>query len=86
MTKTITKDAIRSIAIPIVSIEHQTKFEIVANKVESVKVHFQQGLADLEALYGALSQQAFKGELGLSRVPLLVAESTDEVKRMEPVL
>jgi hypothetical protein len=27
-------------------------------------------LTDLEALYGALSQKAFKGELDLSRVPL----------------
>ena len=29
-------------------------------------------LADLEALYGTLSQQAFKGELDLSRVKLSV--------------
>ncbi|TWB46637.1 hypothetical protein FBZ92_14528 [Nitrospirillum viridazoti] len=31
---------------------------------------YQNSLADLEALYGALSQQAFKGEVDLSRVPM----------------
>ncbi len=70
VTKTITKDAIRSIAFPIISIDHQKKFAITAEKVESIKVSYQKSLTDLESLYGALSQQAFKGELDLSRVHL----------------
>jgi len=41
-----------------------------------LKSRYQQSLTDLESLYGALSQKAFKGELDLSRVAL-PAESPD---------
>ena len=39
-----------------------------AEKVEDIKTRYQYSLTDLVALYGAMSQQAFKGELDLSRV------------------
>nr|UKE85566.1 hypothetical protein KXZ65_11835 [Pectobacterium sp. PL152] len=48
----------------------QNQFATIVEKVESIKSRYQQSLTELEALYGALSQQAFKGELDLSRVPL----------------
>ncbi len=48
----------------------------MVEKIEALKTGYQQSLTDLENLYGALSQQAFKGELDLSRVPLPL----DEVK------
>ncbi len=48
----------------------QDQFATFVEKVESLKSRYQQSLTDLENLYGALSQQAFKGELDLSRVPL----------------
>ncbi|MEQ3634374.1 restriction endonuclease subunit S [Thalassolituus sp.] len=48
----------------------QTKFSEIVKHVDTVKSFYQQSLTDLESLYGALSQQAFKGELDLSRVPL----------------
>jgi type I restriction enzyme S subunit len=48
----------------------QTRFASIAEKIEGIKSRYQQSLNDLEALYGALSQQAFKGELDLSRVPM----------------
>lgn len=47
----------------------QDQFAAVVEKVEGLKSRYQQSLADLETLYGALSQKAFKGELDLSRVP-----------------
>jgi type I restriction enzyme S subunit len=59
-----------SLEFPYPPIELQDRFGAIANKVESIKSCYQQSLTDLEALYGALSQQAFKGELDLSRVPL----------------
>ena len=49
----------------------QDQFAIIVEKVESLKSRYRQSLTDLEMLYGALSQQAFKGELDLSRVPLV---------------
>ena len=48
----------------------QNQFAVIVEKVEGIKSSYQQSLTDLETLYGALSQQAFKGELDLSRVPL----------------
>ena len=48
----------------------QNHFAHIVEKIESLKSRYQQSLTDLENLYGALSQQAFKGELNLSRVPL----------------
>lgn len=59
-------------AIPILKppIELQNQFAVIVEKVESIKARYQHSLTDLENLYGALSQKAFKGELDLSRVPL----------------
>jgi len=64
-------------AIPILKppAEFQNQFAAIVEKVEALKSRYQQSLADLETLYGALSQQAFKGELDLSRVPLPKDES-----------
>jgi type I restriction enzyme S subunit len=56
--------------IPIPPIDLQNQFAAIVKKVEGIKSRYQQSLADLESLYGALSQKAFKGELDLSRVPL----------------
>ena len=51
-------------------IDLQNQFAGIVEKVEGIKSHYQKSLTDLENLYGALSQQAFKGELDLSRLPL----------------
>lgn len=48
----------------------QMKFSKLVQKVFHIKSKYHQILLDLEALYGSLSQQAFKGELDLSRVEL----------------
>jgi len=61
-----------SLEFPYPPTELQDRFGEVAAKVESTKSLYQQNLSDLESLYGALSQQAFKGKLDLSRVPLPV--------------
>lgn len=50
--------------------EDRQKFAAIVEKVESLKSRYQKSLTDLENLYSALSQQAFKDELDLSRVPL----------------
>ncbi|GJL49838.1 MAG: hypothetical protein NPIRA01_10650 [Nitrospirales bacterium] len=63
-------------------IELQDQFAAVHKKIDEVKSRYQQSLTDLESLYGALSQKAFKGELDLSRMPLPTedAELTEEEK------
>lgn len=57
-----------SLEFPYPPIELQVQFAAIVEKVEALKSRYQQRLTDIEALYGALSQQAFKGELDLSRV------------------
>ncbi len=66
----INQGVIEKIKIIQPPIDLQNQFASIVKKVESLKSHYQQSLTDLENLYGALSQQAFKGELDLSRVPL----------------
>lgn len=58
------------VTIPSPPSEAQIQFSAVVKKVEGIKSRYQQSLTDLEALYWALSKQAFKGELDLSRVSL----------------
>lgn len=54
-------------------IDLQNHFSEIHSRVDYLKSCYQQSLTDLEVLYGALSQQAFKGELDLSRVALPAA-------------
>lgn len=49
----------------------QDQFAGIVKKIEGIKSSYQQSLTDFEALYGALSQKAFKGKLDLSKVPLI---------------
>lgn len=65
----------------------QNRFAELHTHVDLLKSRYQQSLNDLEALYGALSQKAFKGELDLSRVPIPGASpEVHEPKLQEPIL
>jgi type I restriction enzyme S subunit len=70
MKKILTKGDFEKITMIKPPFEIQNQFAVIAEKVEGIKSLYQQSLTDLETLYAALSQQAFKGELDLSRVPL----------------
>ena len=59
-----------TLGIPCPLINLQDQFALIVEKVEGIRSRYQQSLTELETLYGALSQQAFKGELDLSRVSL----------------
>ncbi|MBI4792016.1 MAG: restriction endonuclease subunit S, partial [Deltaproteobacteria bacterium] len=62
--------AMQKLFIPKPPEKLQNQFAAIVEKVEGIKSRYQQSLTDLESLYGALSQKAFKGELDLSRVGL----------------
>ncbi len=68
MKKILTKGEFEKITMIKPPFEIQNQFAVIVKKIEGLKSRYQQSLTDLEALYGALSQQAFKGELALSRV------------------
>jgi len=74
-----------SLNIPVPPKPLQQKFTTIVDKIDAVKSQYQRSLADLENLYGALSQKAFKGELDLSRVPMPEMDNdlqvTDEIKQ-----
>lgn len=61
---------VRGIELVLPPNDIQDAFVAIAEKVETLKTQYQQSLADIEVLYGSLSQQAFTGELDLSRVAL----------------
>lgn len=68
-TKKFDAFAMSELNIPVPPIALQNQFAAIVVKVEGIKGRYQQSLADLESLYGTLSQSAFAGELDLSRVP-----------------
>lgn len=70
MKKILTKRDFEKITMIKPPFEIQNQFAAIVEKVEALKSSYQQSLTDLEALYGALGQQAFKGELDLSQVAL----------------
>ncbi len=72
----ISKAKLKQVILPIPPIALQNQFATIVEKVEMIKSQYQQSLTELENLYGALSQKAFKGELDLSRIPL-TAEDTE---------
>lgn len=76
----ISKANLKTAQLPVPPIELQNQFAAIVEKVEALKSCYQKSLTDLESLYGALSQQAFKGELDLSQVQLPEPEQlVDEV-------
>ncbi|WP_313593305.1 restriction endonuclease subunit S [Agrobacterium cavarae] len=70
MKKILTKGDFEKIEMIKPPLEIQNRFAAVAEKIEQVKSRYLKSLADLETLFDALSHQAFRGELDLSRVPM----------------
>ena len=69
--KNINLEMLRTLIVPKPSLDIQNQFSIIVTKVESLKTSYAQSLIQLESLYGTISQKAFRGELDLSRVPLV---------------
>ncbi|MGR6860638.1 restriction endonuclease subunit S [Aliivibrio salmonicida] len=70
MKKIITKGDFEKIKLIKPPFALQEQFAGIVEKIETIKSQHKHSLKDLEYLYGALSQKAFKGELDLSKVPL----------------
>lgn len=70
MKKILTKGDFEKITMIKPPFDIQNRFAVIVEKVEGIKSRYQQSLTNLESLYSALSQQAFQGELDLSRVPM----------------
>jgi type I restriction enzyme, S subunit len=64
----INQKILSELKIPMPLLKLQNQFSAIVDKVETMKAKYQVSLEELEGLYGALSQRAFKGELDLSGV------------------
>lgn len=74
MKKILTKGDFEQITMIKPPFDQQQQFAAIAEKIEHSKASYRQSLNNLETLYAALSQQAFKGELDLSGIPLPAIE------------
>lgn len=61
----ISQERLMGFKIILPPLELQNQFAAVVEKVEALKERYQESLRELEALYGSLSQRAFRGELEL---------------------
>jgi type I restriction enzyme S subunit len=84
--KNINLEILRGLQVPQPPCDLQNRFAGIVNSIEGLRTHYQQSLSGLEALYGALSQQVFKAELDLSRVPMPRLEpEADKTVGTEPL-
>jgi type I restriction enzyme S subunit len=91
MKKILTKGDFEKITMIKPPVDLQNQFAAIVEKAEGIKSRYKQSLTDLEQLYGALSQKAFKGELDLSQVPLpsegpeITAEGKSDTADKQPM-
>ena len=60
VTKTIRKDAIRSLRTPIPPLDKQNKFANIVEQVEQTKQKMQQSLKEMDNQFNVLIQKVFK--------------------------
>jgi len=65
---TISSKVVKEIKILIPPISLQNQFAQIVQKTEALKVQYKASLEELQNVYGALSQKAFKGELVMPKV------------------
>lgn len=82
----INAQELKSIPILKPPVELQNTFASIVSKVEGVKSRYQQSLSDIETLYSALSQQAFKGDLDLSKMTLPEKKTLKLIRSIEPAV
>lgn len=76
----LNKTTCNSISILINPNKLRTKFATFVEKVEGLKIHYQQSLKELQNMYGVLSQKAFRGELKGEAVSTLRNTKKSEFK------
>lgn len=85
MKKILTKGDFEKILMIKPPLELQNELAVVVEKIEGVKSRYQESLSDIETLYSALSQQAFKGELDLSKITLPEKKTLNLIRSIAPV-
>lgn len=76
----LTGEKLKETLVPIPPLPLQKQFVAMVGAVDSLKAKYKISLAELENLYGSLSQRAFKGELDLSKISLEALSESMELK------
>lgn len=71
---------LKKLQLKLPDITLQNRFVAIVKKVENLKARYTQSLNDLENLYGSLNQRVFKGELDLSKIPVMFEAESEEYK------
>ena len=77
VTKSITKDAVRSIPLINPPKPLQDKFAEIVIQIENTKKIYQGNLTELNNLFGSMAQKAFKGELDVGKIELIQKEQEE---------
>ncbi len=65
--KNLNSGIVEDLKIPVPPLPLQNKFSQIVTKTETLKEQYKNSLQELENLYGALSQKAFRGELEMKK-------------------
>ncbi|AQG80594.1 restriction endonuclease subunit S [Spirosoma montaniterrae] len=81
----ISKERLANLKIPLPSLDLQSQFAEIVNRVEALKAQQRESLTELKHLYQSLMQRAFAGQLDVSRVvlPALPTAESPKPKRTE---
>lgn len=77
---------IKNFMLILPSIDKQNQYAEIFEKIETLKTQYQQSLAELQNMYGVLSQKAFKGELSLEVQSKKFKAKSSKPKVKEPYL
>ncbi len=79
----INQKDVMSFVVPLPPLLLQKRFSAIVESADGLRRQFESSLGDLEILYDALSEKAFKGELDLSRVLVSLEDpNTAEAERV----
>lgn len=81
----INAQELQDINILIPPIEHQNKYALIVEKVDSLKELYKSSLKELINLYCTLSQRAFNGELDLRKMEFQLSENSDKIEDNIPL-
>jgi type I restriction enzyme S subunit len=72
------------LSIPIAPLNLQNEFAQISERIERTKAKYETSLAELENLYNSLSQRAFRGELNLGDIEVVLNEYAQQPPEPQP--
>lgn len=83
MKKIITKSTFEDILFPMPDKDSQKRFGEIFQNVYNLRIIYQNSLTELNNLFGSIAQKAFKGELDVSKIELILKEQEEITMAMK---